>query len=94
MTIIDDEANQKQKIADAISIQNKINSIDKYFWREFLQYLENEHYIGFKEKGILKAAGLKVKDLSSKQCFVLNRLLDEYKEEYEAFTFKNQEKII
>ncbi|QKQ68888.1 AIPR family protein [Acinetobacter sp. 10FS3-1] len=81
--LIVDEANHKQKIADAISIQNKINSIDKYFWRDFLQYLEKEHQVGFKEKGILKAAGLKVKDLSSKQCFVLERLLEQHGEEFE-----------
>lgn len=81
--LIVDEANHKQKIADAISIQNKINSIDKYFWRDFLQYLEKEHQVGFKEKGILKAAGLKVKDLSSKQCFVLERLLEQHGGEFE-----------
>ncbi|MDM1757673.1 AIPR family protein [Acinetobacter sp. 256-1] len=88
-----DEAKIKQQIADSISIQNKINAVDKYYWKDLLNYLDREHELSFKDKGILKTASLGKQDLSAKQCFVLDRIMTRYQEEFERYT-KSEKEIL
>lgn len=88
-----DEAKIKQKIADSISVQDKINAIDKYYWKDFLNYLDKEHELSFKDKGILKTAGLGKQALSAKQCFVLDRILNKYKDEFDSYKVSEKDSL-
>ncbi|HHP0276799.1 AIPR family protein [Acinetobacter baumannii] len=85
------EAKNKQRLTDSISIQNKINAIDKYYWKDFLNYLEKEDTLSFKERGILKLASVGRQNLSAKQCFVLGRILDKYQKDFDEYTSAEKE---
>ncbi|HHP0322131.1 AIPR family protein [Acinetobacter baumannii] len=85
------EAKNKQRLTDSISIQNKINAIDKYYWKDFLNYLEKEYTLSFKERGILKLASVGRQNLSAKQCFVLGRILDKYQKDFDEYTSAEKE---
>lgn len=87
------EAKNKQRLTDSISIQNKINTIDKYYWKGFLNYLEKEYTLSFKDKSILKLASVGKQNLSAKQCFVLGRILDKYQKDFDEYTSAEEEKL-
>ena len=87
------EAKIKQQLENSISVQNKINGIDKYYWKYFLNYLEKEQNLSFKDKSILKIACAGKQNLSSKQCFVLNRILIDYQEEFERKRSQEKESV-
>lgn len=89
-----DEAKVKQQLTDSISVQNKINAIDKYYWKDLLNYLNKERDLSFKDKGILKVAGMGKQNLSAKQCFVLERILVTYQEEFEQNGSKEKESLL
>lgn len=89
-----DEAKIKQKMADSISVQNKINSIDKYYWKGLLNYLDKEHNLSFKDRSILKTAIMAKQNLSSKQCFVLDRIMRKYQNDFEEYGVENKESLI
>lgn len=91
---IADEAKIKQQQTNSISVQNQINAIDKYYWKDLLNYLNNEHDLSFKDKGILKTASMGKQNLSSKQCFVLNRILDKYQKDFEESRSEENESLI
>lgn len=88
-----DEAKNKQRLTDSISIQNKINTIDKYYWKGFLNYLEKEYTLSFKDKSILKLASVGKQNLSAKQCFVLGRILDKYQKDFDEYTSVEKETL-
>lgn len=89
-----DEAKIKQQLADSISVQNKINAIDKYYWKDLLNYLDKEHDLSFKDKGILKTAGMGKQNLSAKQCFVLERILNKYQEEFKSHMLEGKDSLV
>lgn len=89
-----DEAKIKQQLADSISVQNKINAIDKYYWKDLLNYLDKEHDLSFKDKGILKTAGMGKQNLSVKQCFVLERILNKYQEEFKSHMLEGKDSLV
>lgn len=89
-----DEAKVKQQLTDSISVQNKINAIDKYYWKDLLNFLNKERDLSFKDKGILKVAGMGKQNLSAKQCFVLERILVTYQEEFEQNGSKEKESLL
>lgn len=89
-----DEAKIKQKLADSISVQDKINAIDRYYWKELLNYIDREHELSFKDRGILKTAGMGKQALSAKQCFVLERILTNYQQEFERFNANDKESLL
>lgn len=88
-----DEAKIKQKLADSISVQDKINAIDKYFWKDLLNYLDKEHNLSFKDRGILKMAGMGKQNLSAKQCFVLDRIMTKYQEEFQRYNINEKDTL-
>ncbi|MHA3062877.1 AIPR family protein [Acinetobacter sp. ANC 4641] len=89
-----DEANIKQQLSDSISVQDKINAIDKYYWKDLLNYLDREHDLSFRDKGILKTAGMGKQNLSAKQCFVLERILNKYQEDFSSFKGEDKESLV
>jgi len=80
------QAALKEKISNDLASRDKLNSIDKNYWYSFTEYLEEFHNISYTQKGLLKTAQRQTRDFSTKQCHVLNELLDNYGEEFDKYS--------
>lgn len=83
-----DEQNASEKKSQEIQMVEKINSYSKTFWFEFLEYCKSRVDLSVTEEGVLQTASRQSRDLSIKQCFVLNGLITRYEQDYLKYSEK------
>lgn len=83
---IEEQAASKEKRSNDLSSRDKLNNIDKNYWFLFLDYLSEFHDISYIQKGLLKTAQRQTRDFSTKQCHVLNELLENYGDDFDKYS--------
>ena len=83
---IEELAASKEKRNNDLASRDKLNSIDKNYWFMLLDYLNEFHDISYTQKGLLKTAQRQTRDFSTKQCHVLNEILENYGDEFDKYS--------
>lgn len=74
-----------EKKNQEVQLVEKMNSYGKTFWFNFLEYCKSRVDLSVKEEGILKTASRQSRNLSIKQCFVLNNLIEKHEQDYSKY---------
>lgn len=76
------EKNVSEQRNQDIQMVEKINSYGKTFWYEFMEYCKSRVELSITEEGVLHTASRQSRNLSRKQCYILNSLVEKYEQDY------------